>query len=49
MKVYIFIKDNNIFDDYYVYQTKEIAEYYYKQLGSERFSYSIKEVELLNS
>jgi hypothetical protein len=47
MKVFIFIKDDNSFDDFYVYKTKEIAEYYYNQLGSDRFSYSIKEVDLL--
>ena len=50
MKVYIIIKeDMDIFDDHYVYATKEIAEYYYKQLRSERFSYKIKELELLQA
>lgn len=49
MKVYIMVATNNFnsFNDYYVYRTKEIAEKYWKQLGSDRFSYSIKELELL--
>lgn len=49
MKVYIFIKKDNFdyIDDYYVYKTREVAEKYYKHLGSDRFAYSIKELELL--
>ena len=56
VKVYILIYDN-IFDntksrgyfsdDFYVYKTMEIAEKYWEQLGSDRFGYTIKELELL--
>ena len=47
MIVFIFIKDEGKFDVFYVYKTKEIAEQYHKQLGSDRYAYEIKEIELL--
>jgi len=49
MKVYIIVKTDQFynFDDYYVYKTKEIAQKYLNHLGSDKFGYSIKELEFI--
>ena len=55
MKVYIIVHDS-VYDKssdfidicgFYAFSTEKIAKKYWQQIGSDRFSYSIKSLELL--